>query len=124
LKRADWGGDFLKRQNEQMSSVWAIHAPGILERKFGKHPTQKPQELLKRIVLSCTKKGDMVLDPFCGSGTTGLASYKYRRGFVGIESDKVFLDLTISRFGELEKNLISAPRDETMSPPTVVSKHE
>ncbi|OGY11951.1 MAG: DNA methylase N-4 [Candidatus Blackburnbacteria bacterium RIFCSPHIGHO2_02_FULL_44_20] len=107
LKRADWREDFLKKQGEQMGSVWAIHAPSLVERKFGKHPTQKPQELLKRIILSCTKKGDTILDPFCGSGTTGVEAYKYGRNFVGIDSSEVFLDMTVKRFKELGVNLAS-----------------
>ncbi len=103
LKKTDWGQDFLKKQGEQMGSVWAIHAPGLIERKFGKHPTQKPQELLKRIILSCTRKGDSILDPFCGSGTTGVVASLYGRSFVGIDSDPKYLEMAQSRFTELKR---------------------
>ena len=98
LKKTDWGQDFLKKPNEQMGSVWAIHAPSLIERKFGKHLTQKPQELLKRIILSCTRKRDVILDPFCGSGTTGIAACLYGRSFVGVDSEKKYLDLTKERY--------------------------
>ena len=75
MKNGNWNGDFLKKQNMQMRSVWAIGTPKPEEKKFGKHPTQKPHELLKRIVLASTNKGDIVLDPFAGSSTTGIAAH-------------------------------------------------
>ena len=75
------------------------------EKKFSKHPTQKPIELLKRVVLASTRMGDKILDPFTGSSTTGLATYLYGRKFVGIDNEKKYLDLSIKRFEELERNL-------------------
>jgi len=92
-----------KNDNKQMKSLWPIRAPKPEEKTFGKHPTQKPMELLERIVLASTRKGDIVLDPFSGSGTTGLAAYKYGRKYVGIELEKEYLDRSIRRFKALEK---------------------
>lgn len=97
--------DLLHEKGKQMRSVWAIGTPKPIEKKFGKHPTQKPEELLRRIVLASTKKGDLILDPFAGSSTTGLMAYLYGRKFVGIDTEKQYLDLSIKRFKELEKNL-------------------
>jgi site-specific DNA-methyltransferase (adenine-specific) len=88
-----------------MRSVWSLNTPKPIEKKFGKHPTQKPSDLLKRIVLASTNKGDTVLDPFTGSSTTGLASYLYGRKFIGIDLEKEYLDLSIKRFEELDKNI-------------------
>jgi len=88
-----------------MRSVWAINTPQGIEKTFGKHPTQKPIELLKRIVLASTNKGDLILDPFTGSSTTGLAAYLLGRKFIGIDTEKEYLDLSIKRFEELDKNL-------------------
>ena len=88
-----------------MRTVWAIDTPKAIEKKFGKHPTQKPEALLKRIVLASTDRGDLVLDPFTGSSTTGLATYLYGRRFIGIDTEKKYLDLSIKRFEELRKNL-------------------
>lgn len=88
-----------------MRSVWAQGTPKPVEKRFGKHPTQKPVDLLKRIVLASTNKNDLVLDPFTGSSTTGLASYLYSRNFIGIDTEKQYLDLSIKRFEELDKNL-------------------
>lgn len=105
MKAGNWDNDFIKKPNKQMRSVWAIGTPKAIEKTFGKHPTQKPIELLKRIVLASTKKGDKILDPFTGSSTTGLASYLYGRQFVGIDSEKEYLELSIKRFEQLEKNV-------------------
>ena len=71
-----------------MMSVWSINAPQTWEKKFGKHPTQKPFNLLERIVLASTNENDVVLDPFTGSSTTGLAAFANNRKFVGIDTEK------------------------------------
>ncbi|HOL54125.1 MAG TPA: site-specific DNA-methyltransferase [Candidatus Paceibacterota bacterium] len=105
MKKGRWLEDFLKKPNSQMRSVWAINTPKAIEKKFGKHPTQKPEDLLKRIVLASTKKGDLILDPFTGSSTTGIAAYLLGRKFIGIDTEKKYLDLSIKRFEELERNL-------------------
>ena len=97
--------DLLHQKGKQMRSVWAINTPGPIEKKFGKHPTQKPEALLWRVILSSTKNDDLVLDPFTGSSTTGLAAYLYGRNFIGIDTEKKYLDLSIKRFEELEKNI-------------------
>jgi len=62
-----------------------------------KSPTQKPEELLKRVILSSTKEQDLILDPFCGSGTTGVIAQKYNRKFVGIEKEEAFLEIAKKR---------------------------
>ena len=87
--------------NKQMLSLWHIKAPGPEEKKYGKHPTQKPLKLLERIIQASTKKGDIVLDPFTGSSTTGLEAYLLKRKFIGIDSEKEYLDLSIKRFKDL-----------------------
>ena len=101
MKRGDWAEDFLKKPGLQMRSVWSIGTPRREEKKFGKHPTQKPIDLLKRIVLASTKEGDLVLDPFAGSSTTGLAAYFYKRKFIGIDNNKQYLELSKKRFRDL-----------------------
>ncbi|MBI4094864.1 MAG: site-specific DNA-methyltransferase [Candidatus Liptonbacteria bacterium] len=103
MKDGIWNGDFLKKPNMQMRSVWAIGTPKPEEKKFGKHPTQKPYELLKRIVLASTNKGDLIIDPFTGSSTTGMAAYLQNRNFIGIDTEKKYLDLSIKRLEDLSK---------------------
>ena len=86
-------------------NLWEISAPGKKEKEFGKHPTQKPEELLKRIVLASTKEGDIILDPFNGSGTTGIIASRLNRRYIGIDNEKEYLDLTIKRYKK-EKSLL------------------
>ncbi len=87
---------------KQMRNVWEISAPKSEEKKFGKHPTQKPVELLKRILLASTKENDLVLDPFCGSSTTGVAAVLHNRKYVGIDLEDEYLALSVKR---LEKSI-------------------
>ncbi|OHB20498.1 MAG: DNA methylase N-4 [Parcubacteria group bacterium RIFCSPHIGHO2_01_FULL_47_10b] len=105
MKEGKWLEDFIKKPNTQMRSVWAIGTPKAGEKKFGKHPTQKPEDLLKRIVLASTNKGDLVVDPFAGSSTTGIVSYFFGRNFIGVDIDKKFLNVSIKRFESLDRNM-------------------
>jgi site-specific DNA-methyltransferase (adenine-specific) len=73
MKNGLFPEDKLKKSGSQMRSVWSMPSASAEEKKFGKHPTQKPLSLLKRIILSSTKPDDTVLDPFNGCGTTGAA---------------------------------------------------
>lgn len=93
---------------EKPSSVWESSAPNGSEKSHGRHPTQKPLALLERIILASTKPGDIVLDPFLGSGTTAIAALREWRRAVGIELEQPFVDLAIARL----KDAISAKRQE------------
>ncbi|MDX9893376.1 MAG: DNA methyltransferase [Patescibacteria group bacterium] len=104
MKNGEWTEDFIKKPNKQMRSVWSINTPRPGEKKFGKHPTQKPVDLLVRIILASTDRGDLVLDPFTGSSTTGLAAFLNDRKFIGIDSEKKYLDLSVKRLKDLKKN--------------------
>jgi site-specific DNA-methyltransferase (adenine-specific) len=84
---------------KQMKSVWQIPPPEPWEKRFGKHPTQKPVALLERILLASSSQGDLVLDPFMGSGTTAVAALRLRRFFAGIEIAGEFLGLALRRIG-------------------------
>jgi site-specific DNA-methyltransferase (adenine-specific) len=103
MKEGNWPEDKLKKPGLQMRSVWSIGTPKPNEKKFGKHPTQKPIDLLKRIILASTNKGDVIIDPFTGSSTTGIVAAMHGRKFIGIDTDKKFLDLSIKRFKNLNK---------------------
>ena len=83
--------------NRQMLSLWSIKPPAREEKIYGKHPTQKPLALLQRIVQASTQKGDIVLDPFHGSGTTGIAAFKEGRQYIGIDLEKSYLSVSIKR---------------------------
>ncbi len=94
----------LKELNEgkQMRSDWYIPICSGKERlrkdnNQRSHPTQKPEALLYRILLASTNKGDLVLDPFSGSGTTAVVAKKLQRNFIGIEKDKGYVKLSKER---------------------------
>lgn len=87
---------------KQMKDVWNIPLVSKKEKKYGKHPTQKPLQLLERILLAASKEEDLILDPFNGSGTTGIACKNLNRRYIGIDESKEYLDLTIKRFEEKE----------------------
>ena len=89
--------EVLHEKGNQMRSVWAINTPKKEEKTFGKHPTQKSLDLLKRIILASTNEGDLILDPFAGSCTTGVACKMYNRSFVGVDTDKNYLDIGKNR---------------------------
>lgn len=102
MKNGDWHEvDRLKNAGKQMRSVWAIGTPRITEKKFGKHPTQKPLALLNRIIVASSNKGDLIVDPFTGSSTTGLAAINHGRKFIGIDSEKKYLDLSVKRYKDV-----------------------
>jgi len=103
MKNGDWPEDSIKKPGLQMRSVWSMGTPKLAEKKFGKHPTQKPLDLLKRIVLASTNKGEIILDPFTGSSTTGLAAIMNDRKFIGIDSEKSYLELSKKRFLDLKQ---------------------
>lgn len=122
MKDCAWPEDQLKKPNTQMRSVWSIGTPRPIEKQFGKHPTQKPSSLLKRIILASTNEGDVVLDPFTGSSTTGLAAYFYNRKFIGIDREKDFIDLSVKRFEDLDRKIRYQSRMFGASQPSGVSE--
>ena len=89
--------------NKQMKDVWTTSLTKPSEKKNGKHPTQKPLEILERIILASTNENDLILDPFCGSSTTGIAATKLNRKYVGIDNSKEYLDLSIRRYQEIKE---------------------
>lgn len=102
MKNGSWPEDQLKKPDKQMRSVWAIGTPKTAEKQYGKHPTQKPLALMERIVLAASNPGDIVLDPFCGSATTGVAALRYGRKFIGIDAEKKYVTkLAVPRLNEI-----------------------
>lgn len=103
MKKGRFPEDKMKAPDKQMRSVWSIPTPAKGEKEFGKHPTQKPLALLKRIILASTKENDLILDPFNGGGTTGIASKIIgNRKYIGIEVSKDYINLTLERFKALQ----------------------
>ena len=101
---------------KQMRNLWEISPPQLREKIHGKHPTQKPLKLLERILLASTNEGDVVLDPFSGSGSTGVAALKLGRKYIGIELSEEYLDLTIARLeDELRSPRFQLNTDKALS---------
>lgn len=87
--------------NKQMTDVWRMPAIAPWEKSCGKHPTQKPLALLSRIIMASTKPGAWILDPFAGSGTTGIAANLLGRRFLGIEREEEFAAMSKARSIEI-----------------------
>lgn len=84
---------------KQMKTVWNIKPPQKSEKEFGKHPTQKPVQLLERIILASTVSDNLIFDPFAGSSTTGVAAVRQGRKFVGCELEDGFISISKNRLG-------------------------
>ena len=95
--------DSINPNGKQTRNLWSIPLTPKKEKWAGNHPTQKPEELLRRIILSCTDRGDTVLDPFVGSGTTSVVAKKYHRNSIGIEKDKKNLPIIEKRMKPKQK---------------------
>lgn len=97
--------DLMKKLNggKQMKDVWTTSLTKPSEKKCGKHPTQKPLEILDKIILASTNENDIILDPFCGSSTTGISAVKLNRKFIGIDNNKEYLDLSIRRYKDIKE---------------------
>lgn len=95
--------DKISPSGKQMRSVWNIPLTPLSEKTSGNHPTQKPIELLNRIIVSSSKKGAVVLDPFNGSGTTGVVAKSLGRKYIGIDKQEDFLKLTLKRVRNLNQ---------------------
>ena len=89
--------------NTQLSSVWHIPSVPKSEKLHGYHPTQKPLRLVRRAIVASSTEGDLVFDPFCGSGTSGVASKELGRFFVGAEQEEEYAQLAGRRIGAAER---------------------
>lgn len=103
--------DKMREMNDgkQMKTVWRLTAPGKQEKLLGRHPTQKPVALLDRLLLASCPEGAVVLDPFNGSGTTGLAALQLGHSYIGIDLEQEFLDLTQARLLDAIPSLRERP---------------
>ena len=86
-------------QGKFATNLWRIPSlKGNSKEKCG-HPSQKPLKLIERIVLSSTDPGDLILDPFLGSGTTAVIAERHGRGWLGIETDPAYIEIAKGRLG-------------------------
>jgi DNA methylase len=80
-----------------MKSVWTIPPPESWEKRAGKHPAQKPVALVERILLASSNEGDLILDPFSGSGTSAVAAFRLSRQIISIEMESNSINHAIRR---------------------------
>ena len=85
-----------------MTDVWHLPAIARWEKSCGKHPTQKPLGVLARLIQASTQPGAWILDPFSGSGTTGIAANLLGRRYLGLEKEEDFLAMSKARREEIE----------------------
>jgi DNA modification methylase len=114
-KKYTFNHRMMKKYNgdKQMTSVWRIGLCTGGERLKGEdgkkaHSTQKPEELLKRIILSTSRQGDIVLDPFFGTGTTGAVAKKLKRNYIGIEKEPEYVAAAKARIDKIKECLPEA----------------
>ena len=114
-KKFTFNHKMMKRYNKgkQMTSVWQIALCTGKERLKGDdgkkaHSTQKPEELLKRVILSASKQGDIVLDPFFGTGTSGAVAKKLKRNYIGIEKEMAYIQLAQNRINAIHDHFEEA----------------
>ena len=102
-KKWTFNYDQMKELNKgkQMRNMWAIPYPSQSERWAGKHPTQKPISLLERIILAASSPGDIILDPFLGSGTTAVVAKMHGRRCIGIEKNKEYRTIIEKRLNKV-----------------------
>jgi len=83
--------------NKQLRNMWQIPYPSQKERRFGKHPSQKPIEVITRIMLIATNKDELVLDCFSGSGTTGVVAQSFGRKWIMLENNPEYNEIARER---------------------------
>lgn len=108
MKFGTFDEDKLKKADMQMRSVWNIPTTPAKEKTEGKHPTQKPMALLTRIIKASTNANAVILDPFNGSGSTGIATALLGDGrkYIGIDLEEEYLNLTIKRLAKLNDKVV------------------
>ncbi|WKF71258.1 site-specific DNA-methyltransferase [Pediococcus pentosaceus] len=82
---------------KQMKDVWKTATISSSEKKYGKHPTQKPLAVMKRIIMATTDKTSLILDPFVGSGTTCVAGKLLKRRTIGVDESLEYLNIAKKR---------------------------
>ena len=99
--------DVAKQLNggKQMRNMWTIPYPSTSERGHGRHPSQKPIDVIGRIILIATNPGDLILDCFSGSGTTAVVAQSYSRRWVMIESNPEYNQIARIRLAKVRVSL-------------------
>ena len=103
IKETKWSSDSFDKSNTQVRTVWNIPNNKSKEEKNCDHPTQKPLSVIDRLVQMASNQGDIILDPFAGSGTSLVSAKKHGRDYIGIEKEKGFVDLSKNRLESVKR---------------------
>ena len=106
--------------DKQMTDVWQLPAIGRWEKSCGKHPTQKPLGVLARLIQASTQSGAWILDPFNGSGTTGIAANLLGRRYLGLEMEDEFLSMSKARREEIENGAVRSDYLERLAKAKII----
>ena len=101
MKDTDFPEDKLKEKGKQMRDVWDIPNNKTKEELQYKHPTQKPERLIRRCILASTKEGDLVFDPFGGSFTTAKVAKELGRRFISCDINDKYVEIGKKRINDL-----------------------
>lgn len=113
-KNGVFESDLIKKPGKQMRTVWDVpNNKTTVELKFGKHPTQKPLRLLERIVGLTSKEGDLMLTPFCGSGSECVAAKIAGRDYIGFEIEDEYVELAEKRLENAERGSKLPPKEDS-----------
>ncbi len=113
-KNGVFQSDLIKKPGKQMRTVWDVpNNKTKVELKFGKHPTQKPLRLLERIVGLTSKEGDLMLTPFCGSGSECVAAKIAGRDYIGFEIEDEYVELAEKRLENAERGSKLPPKEDS-----------
>ena len=101
----EYNDNLMKELNHssQMKDVWTTPTINNYERRFGRHPTQKPLSVIDRMVKASTDSGMILLDPFVGSGTTAVAGARNGIRTIGIDNSQDYLNIAIKRVSDLQE---------------------
>ena len=102
---------------KQMRNLWEINA----QRHLTEHPTEKPEILLERILLLGSKQGDTILDPFLGSGTTGVVAKRLKRNFIGFELNPSYFEIAKNRIEQVKVHDTVTYSDKLLNDTALIS---
>lgn len=94
-------GNVFNNENRMIMDYIESSTPKSLEKQYGKHPTQKPIQVIEYLIKILSNEEDLVLDPFMGSGTTGKSAIKLNRRFIGIELNKKYFEIAEKRISSI-----------------------
>ena len=93
----------LTENGKHMRNMWDIPMTSVKEKEHGKHPSQKPLKVMDRLILGLTNENEIILDPFCGSGSTAVSAKNNKRHYYTIDTNPDYIDLAKRRLASKKK---------------------